>query len=200
MSRRLHEVIIAGKFQDTTADKVDMKAFALLLLLLFLAPGTYGQSRQSMTIKLYFPNTKYDEVECSVKVHPLTRTIPKTTAVARAALEQLFAGPTSQEKAAGFYSDFSEETKSFLISVNVKNRAAYVNLRDLTATTSIGNFTTSCGGSNFFGQVESTLKQFPSIKNVFFAMKGDASLFYDWMQMGECPKALKNCDASNFIK
>ena len=178
-----------------------MKTLSLLtLLLLFLTPVSYSQAQQTMTIKLYFPNTKRDSGDCSVKVYPVTRTIPKTDAVARAALEQLFAGPTSKEKGKGFYSDFSEATKSFLISVNVKNKIAYVNLKDLTSTSSIGNFTTSCGGSNFFGQVENTLKQFPSIKKVFFAMEGDPSLFYDWMQMGECPEELKNFDASNFIK
>ncbi len=171
-----------------------------LVLLLFMATVAYGQSQPTMTIKLYFPNTKFDKGDCGVKVFPVTRKIPKTSTVARAALDQLFAGPTSQEKAKGFYSDFSEDTKSFFLSVNVRNKRAYVNLSDPTLTPAMGNFTTSCGGSNFSGQVESTLKQFPSIKAVFFAIKGDPSLFYDWMQVGECPKELKNCDASNFIK
>lgn len=178
-----------------------MKIVMLIIAVLCLAvPATLGQSKQTMSVKLYYPNAKRDSGDCSVKVYPVTRTIPKSSAVAKVALEQLFAGPTKEEKAGGYYSDFSDATKSFLISVNVKNRAAYVNLRDLTSSSSIGNFTTSCGGSNFFGQVESTLKQFPSIKKIFFAMEGDPSLFYDWMQIGECPKELKNCDASNFIK
>lgn len=178
-----------------------MKTLSLLMmLLLFLTPISDSQAQQTMKIKLYFPNTKRDSGNCSVRVYPITRTISKTDAVARAALEQLFAGPTSEEKGKAFYSDFSEATKSFLISVKVKNKIAYVNLRDLTSTSSIGNFTTSCGGSNFFGQVENTLKQFSSIKKAVFAIEGDPSLFYDWMQMGECPKELKNCDASNFIK
>jgi len=178
-----------------------MKTLSLLMmLLLFTVPVIYGQSQQTMKIKLYFPNTKRDSGDCPVKVYPVTRTVPKTEAAARAALEQLFAGPTGQEKAKGFYSDFSEATKSLLISVNVKQRAAYVNLRDLTSSSRMGNFTTSCGGSNFFGQVGNTLKQFPSIKKVFFSMEGDPSIFYDWMQIGECPKELKDCDASNFIK
>jgi len=112
----------------------------------------------------------------------------------------LFAGPTDAEKAQGFYSDFSETTKTLLLTVNIKSRSAFVNLRDLTAVPGMGNFTTSCGGSNFFGQVENTLKQFPSIKKVFFAVEGDPSFFYDWIQIGECPKELRNCDASNFIK
>jgi spore germination protein GerM len=181
--------------------EIQMKIVTLVIALFCLiVPVTFGQSQPTMTVKLYYPNSKRDSGDCSVKVYPITRTIPKSSAVAKAALEQLFAGPTSEEKAKGYYSDFSDATKSFLISVNVKNRVAYVNLRDLTSSSSIGNFTTSCGGSNFFGQVESTLKQFPSIKKVFFAMEGDPSLFYDWMQIGECPKELKNCNASNFIK
>lgn len=174
-----------------------MKILLLLSLLFFTVIDVHAQQRK---IKVYFPNTKFDKAECSVPVYPTTRTIAKTNAVAKAALEQLFAGPTSEEKAKGFYSDFSEATKSFLISVNVKNRNAYVNLRDLTGTTSIGNFTTSCGGSNFLAQVEKTLKQFPTVRKVFFAIEGDPSLFYDWMQIGECPREIKNCDASNFIK
>lgn len=177
-----------------------MKTLPVLLLLFLFLPAVVSAQRQTMQIKLYFPNTKRDTGECSVPVYPVRRTIPKTTAAAKATLEQLFAGPTSEEKAKGFYSDFSDATKSLLISVNIKQRSAFVNMRDLSGTSSIGNFTTSCGGSNFFGQVETTLKQFPSIKKVFFAFEGDPSHFYDWMQIGECPKELRNCDASNFIK
>ena len=172
----------------------------LLLCSLFFAFTNVQAQQLTVRLKVYFPNAKLDKAECSVPVYPTLRKVAKTGPVAKVALEQLFAGPTSEEKANGFYSDFSEATKSLLISVNVKNGNAYVNLRDLTATSSIGNFTTSCGGSNFFGQVESTLKQFTTIKKVFFAIEGDPSLFYDWMQIGECPKELKKCDASNFIK
>lgn len=171
-----------------------------LLMLFLLLPSLALAQQQTRQIKLYFPNTKRSSGECRAPVYPVKRTIPKTLAMAKATLEQLFAGPTSEEKAKGFYSDFSDDTKTLLISVNIKNRNAYVNMRDLSGTSSIGNFTTSCGGSNFFGQVENTLRQFPSVRNVYFAFDGDPSHFYDWMQIGECPKALRNCDASNFIK
>ena len=178
-----------------------MKRTLLLLLLFVVAwPAAAVAQQRTMQIKVYFPNTKRNDVDCGVPVYPVTRTIPKTTAVARAALEQLFAGPTAEEQAKGFYSDFSDATKTLLISVNIRNRYAYVNMRDLTGTSSIGNFTTSCGGSNFYGQVERTLQQFPGVRKVFFAFEGDPSHFYDWMQVGECPKELKNCDASRFIK
>jgi len=175
-----------------------MKTKLVVLTLLCLATVSNAQTPQTMTIKLYF--AKNAGGDCPAKVAPVTRTIPKTTAVAKAALDQLFAGPTAEEKAKGFSSDFTDETSSFLKSVNVKNGVAYVNLKDLTTVGSVGNFTTSCGGSNFLGQVEGTLKQFPTIKKVFFAIEGSPRDFYDWMQVGECPKELRKCDASNFIK
>lgn len=171
-----------------------------LLLLLLFVPSVALAQPQTMEIKLFFPNSKRDSGECRAPVYQVIRSIPKTSTVAKAALEQLFRGPNSEEKVRGFYSDFSADTKTLLISINIKNRNAYVNMRDLTGTSSIGNFTTSCGGSNFFGQVENTLRQFKSVRKVFFAFEGDPSHFYDWMQIGECPKELKNCDASNFIK
>ena len=172
----------------------------MLLLLLVASPAVVPAQQQTMQIKIYFPNSKRASGDCGARVYPVTRTVPKTKAVAKAALDQLFAGPTSEEQAKGFYSDFSDATKTLLVSVNIRNRYAYVNMRDLTGSSSIGNFTTSCGGSNFYGQVESTLKQFPGVRKAFFAFEGDPSHFYDWMQVGECPKELRNCDASNFIK
>ena len=178
-----------------------MKISAILSLLLIVVLTSFGQTTKTKTVKLFYPNQKLNEDVCPAKVFPVTRTIPQTVSIAKATLEQLFAGPSADEQAKGYYSDFSEATKSLLISVNVKNQTAYVNLKDLTASaTQMGNFTTSCGSSNFLGQVESTLKQFPSIKRVYFAFEGDPAYFYDWIQMGECPKALKNCDASNFVK
>jgi spore germination protein GerM len=178
-----------------------MKTSASLALLLLIVVTSIGQTAKTTTVKLFFPNSKMDKSDCAVKVFPVTRAIPQTVSIARATLQQLFAGPTADEQAKGYYSDFSDETKTLLISVNVKNQAAYVNLKDLTtSTTKLGNFTTTCGSSNFFGQVESTLKQFPSIKKVYFAFEGDPAYFYDWIQIGECPKALKKCDASNFVK
>ncbi|HKO95423.1 MAG TPA: GerMN domain-containing protein [Pyrinomonadaceae bacterium] len=177
-----------------------MKTIFSLLLFSLLVPLASAQSEQTMNIKLYFPNNKLGSSDCVAKVFPVERKIPKTPGVARATLEQLFAGPTEAEKAKGFYSDFSPDTRSFFLSVNIRDGNSYVNLNDPTLTPVTGNFTTSCGGSNLFGQVENTLKQFPSVKKVFFAIKGDPALFYDWMQIGECPKELKNCDGSNFLK
>jgi hypothetical protein len=84
-----------------------------------------------------------------VPVYPTVRTIPKTDAVAKAALEQLFAGPTGEEKAKGFYSDFSDATKSLLISVNIKNRADPSHFYDWIRIGECPNELKNCESSNF---------------------------------------------------
>lgn len=169
-----------------------MKTFiALLGLLLFT---TVCAAQQTMTIKVYFSNNKNGFDDCT-KVQPVMRSIPRTSAVAKAALEQLLAGPTEQERAQGYFSWFSQDTKSALLGVKVKNKTAYVNLKDIRQT--ITNASSSCGSTILMAQLETTLKQFPSIKRAFFAIEGSPEEFYGFQQM-ECPDELKNCDQSNF--
>ena len=175
-----------------------MKRIAFLLLL-FIVPVAVGQSPQTTSVKVYFSNDKLipGGEDCTGKVFPVTRTVPKTAAVARAALEQLIGGPTESEKAKGYTSFFNDETKSVLLGVKVKNKTAYVNFKDLTAFQNLGNATASCGSTLFLAQLDKTVLQFPGIKRVFYAIEGDPEAFYGWLQF-ECPKALKNCDKTNF--
>jgi spore germination protein GerM len=131
-------------------------------------------------------------------VFPVNRVVPKTSGVASAALEQLFAGPTEKEKADGYFSWFSPATKSVLKSVRVKNRTAYVNFKSNALEILPSSISSSCGSSEFLSEMETTLLQFPSIKKVFFAIDGNPRDFYEYLQ-GECPEELgKNCDGSNF--
>ena len=169
-----------------------MKTCATVLVLLLFT--TVCAAQQTMTIKVYFSNNKNGVDDCA-KVQPVTRTIPKTSAVAKAALEQLLAGPTEQERAQGYFSWFSQDTKSALLGVKVKNKTAYVNLKDIRQT--ITSASSSCGSTILMAQLENTLKQFPSIKRAFFAIEGSPEEFYGFQQM-ECPDELKNCDKSNF--
>ena len=184
-----------------------MRPFALLLLLCVLpsAPQNGAMAQRTtaptMTVKVFFGNEKRNPNSdpCSL-VFPATRVVPKTGGVARAALEQLFMGPTEKEKADGFHSWFKPESKSILKNINVKNRTAYVNLRAETFSILSGNVSTSCGSSQFLSEMEATLLQFPSIKKVFFAIDGKPEDFYEFLQ-GECPQELQRgtkCDGSNF--
>jgi spore germination protein GerM len=151
-----------------------------------------------MTVKVYFANEKRNPNSdpCGL-VFPVNRVIPKTSGVARAALEQLFTGPTPKEKAEGYYSWFSPATKSILKSVVVKNKTAYVNFKSNALEVLSGSISSSCGSAQFLSEMEKTLLQFPTIKKVFFAIDGKPQDFYEYLQ-GECPEELKNCDGSNF--
>jgi len=60
---------------------------------------------ETVTVKVYFPNTQRETDSLASKsVYPVERTIPATTDIARAALTQLFRGPTASEKEEGFFS------------------------------------------------------------------------------------------------
>lgn len=176
-----------------------MRFASLFSMIAMLAAG-YGaavaQKAETMTVKVYFHPDKLDPewMDCS-KVHPITRTIPKTAAVATAALQELLKGPILEE--AKEFSGFGPpETDGILKSVNVTNGAAYVNFTK-RALEQMGNATSSCGGG-FFAMTDATLMQFPTIKKVVYAVEGNTNDFYEWVQVGECPHGRKHCARGNF--
>ncbi|NNE97580.1 MAG: GerMN domain-containing protein [Pyrinomonadaceae bacterium] len=175
-----------------------LKVFGLILVVGFISTSVSAQSKKSMTVKIYFTdsNDNPNMQDCG-KVKAVFRTVPKTKGVARAALNELFKGPTKQEREAGLFSWFSPESKGLLKNINIKNGYAYVNF-DGWLVENLGNATTSCGSASFYSEIMTTLMQFPTIKKVFFAVEGDPAAYYEWMQIGECPKELNNCDNSNF--
>lgn len=174
-----------------------------LLLIAFItifgASVAFAQKSETMTIKLYYLNTKNDpNLEDCRDVKPLTRVIPKTAGVARAALDEYLKGPTAEEEARGFTGFGPPETTGILKSIKIKNGSAYIDF-DKIIIQQLGAASSSCGGG-FFAGLEKTLKQFPTIKKdkVFYAIDRIPADFYDWVQVGECPDALKNCDNTNF--
>ncbi len=151
------------------------------------------------TLKIYFGNTDFNPngIECG-KVYPLERVIIETPGVAQAALRELFKGPTFDEKEMGYSSFFSDKTKDLLKSIKIEMGIAYVNLNDPRLI--IPNASASCGSANFLGEMQTTLKQFSSIKTIIFAIDGKPATFYDWLQIG-CPKDSKPgniCDETPF--
>lgn len=163
------------------------------------AATAFAQKSETMTIKLYYLNIKNDpNVEDCRDVKLLTRVISKTAGVARAALDEYLKGPTAEEEARGFTGFGPPETTGVLKSIKIKNGAAYIDF-DKKIMEQLGAASSSCGGGFFVG-LEKTLTQFSTIKKdkVFYAIDRDVAAFYDWVQVGECPDALKNCDNSNF--
>jgi spore germination protein GerM len=173
-----------------------MKSITVFLIVFAFVGPLPAQKADTMTIKVYFHNDKIDrEWNDCTKVYPVTRTIPKTAAVATAALQELLKGPNAEE--AKSFSGFGPPaTNGILKSVKVKKGAAYVNFTKALYQ-QMGNATSSCGGG-FFSMIDATLMQFPSVKNVYYAVEGDTNGFYEWVQVGECPYGKKICAASNF--
>lgn len=122
-----------------------------------------AHSSRTITVQVSFSTIKDNEnfFDCG-KTDIVTRTLPYTTATAQVAMEQLFLGPTTQEKTDGLR-DFwiTEATAQNLKRVFIKNGTAYLDWKDIRQV--IPNVSTSCGSASFFGPIEATLKQFPNL-------------------------------------
>lgn len=137
------------------------KTFALPVSIKAVAGDT-------MNVKVYFNNTKSDPnmLDCS-KVYPVTRIIPKTEAVGRAALAELIKGPTEQEKAAGYVSNLINSDTT-IQNLTIKDGVAKV---DFSAALERG-VGGSCRVSAIRSQIIETLKQFPTVKDVIISVDG----------------------------
>jgi spore germination protein GerM len=99
------------------------------------------------------------------KVSPVRRTIAATPAVARAALTELFEGPTDDEAAAGLVSVVPAGTT--LHDISLENGTATVDLD--------GAFDDGGGSASMQGriaQIVATLTRFPTIERVAFRLDG----------------------------
>lgn len=171
-----------------------MKSFLLLTIFVILSSAAIGQTT---SIKVYFNNQKMGSDDCGSKAFPRERRVAKTKSVAKAALDELFKGVTPEEEKLGYESLFSKETEGLVISVNIVKGIAYVNLR-AAVMEKLGTATASCGSVSYDSTITRTLKQFPTIKKIMFAIERDPAMYYDWVQVGECPNELKNCSKKNF--
>lgn len=122
---------------------------------------------ETMTVKVFFSNSIFDpEVLDCQKNFAVERTIPKTLAVARAALEQLLAGPTDAEKAEGYFTSINPGVK--IQSLVVANGVANVDF-DEQLEFQVGG---SCRVTAIASQIRETLKQFSTVKDVVISISG----------------------------
>ncbi len=139
---------------------------AILAVAGFFVFQNKTQVVEKMTVKVFFNNNKMDpEFSCN-KVFPVERTIAKTTAVANAALEQLFDGPTEQEKADGFFTSINSGVK--IQKLTVENNVAKADFNDQLEF-QVGG---SCRVSAIRAQITKTLKQFSTVGEVVLSING----------------------------
>jgi hypothetical protein len=115
------------------------------------------------------------------KVVAVRRSVPKTVAVATAALNELLPGPTAGERADGYWPMFVPATARALKSVRVADGVAHVDFRDFRNT--IPNASSSFGSAALLAELDSTLRQFPTAKSTVYSFDGDVASFYHWLQL-----------------
>jgi spore germination protein GerM len=161
-----------------------------------LATGPGRVAAAATELRVYFNNAQRagTDADCAI-VFALPRQVPKTEGVAAAALQQLFAGPTDGERAAGYRSPFSAATAGLLKRIRIEHGTAYVDLHDARAQ--LAGATSSCGAAEFQMQVERTLHQFPTVRRVILAIDGEPRRYYQWMNE-DCGLTNDHCDPTPF--
>ena len=129
--------------------------------------GANINTEETMIVKVFFGNSIFDpEVLDCQKNFAVERTIPKTLAVARAALEQLLAGPTDAEKAEGYFTSINPGVK--IQSLTIEDGVARVDF-DEQLEFQVGG---SCRVAAIASQIRETLKQFPTVTDVVISING----------------------------
>jgi hypothetical protein len=134
-----------------------------------------------MPVTVFFTDEGQLTAGSETEVTPVSRQVPRTSGVLRAALEQLLAGPTDAERAQGLRSFFSEETAGMLIDVTIgPDGTAVVDLGDLRPV--IPNASSSAGSGQLLAQLEATVFQFATVSAVEYRIDGSCEAFWEWLQ------------------
>ena len=128
-------------------------------------PVKLGAS-EAIKVKVFFNNNQMDpEFSCN-KVFAAEREIPKTQAVARAALQELLEGPTDTEKTKGFMTSINPEVR--IQKLTVENGIAKVDFNEQLEF-QVGG---SCRVAAIRAQIAETLKQFTTVQSVVISING----------------------------
>lgn len=132
----------------------------------FSLPIKFATTTEIVKLQMYFSNNNLDpQISCE-KVFPVTREIPKTLAVAKAALEELLKGPTEKEKKSGYQTSINSGVK--INSLNIDKGVAKIDFNETLQKGVAG----SCWVNVIRLQIASTLKQFASVNSVVISING----------------------------
>lgn len=128
-------------------------------------PVKFGAS-EAIKVKVFFNNNQMDPGFSCDKVFAVEREIPKTQAVARAALQELLEGPTDTEKTKGFMTSINPEVR--IQKLTVENGIAKVDFNEQLEF-QVGG---SCRLAAIRAQIAETLKQFTTVQSVVISING----------------------------
>ncbi len=122
-----------------------------------------------MSVKVFFTTSQTageNDFDCKY-LESVSKQVPKSTGVARAALLALLDGPSAEDKNNGFNTTINKNVK--INSLTIEEGVAKVDF-DEQLQFQVGG---SCRVSTIRTQIEQTLKQFPTIKSVIVSVNGD---------------------------
>ena len=134
-------------------------------------PGkTPSVAKEMSILKVYF-GVLNDYSGCRIDASSVVyRFVPKTSAIARASMNELLKGPTELEKAKHLWTGINSSVKLNLLSFG--GTTAYADFYlPLNSTFNVSNKGT-CGVGMAKKQIENTLKQFPNVKNILITVNG----------------------------
>jgi hypothetical protein len=125
----------------------------------------------STQIKVFFGNRKENgDLENCNQIFEAARRIPRTQSVANQSLQELVNGPTLEEGDDGFFSEINRNVK--INKIAVEGGVAKVDFsRELTE-----GISGSCEIETIKAQITSTLKQFPTIKDIKITIDGKENI------------------------
>lgn len=127
-------------------------------------------SGNKITLRAYFNNSQMDPEYSCQKVFAVNRDVPKTQAVARAALDTLLTGPTQLERSAGFFTVINPGTK--IQSLVIQNGNAKVDFNSELTRGVAG----SCKVLAIRSEIAQTLMQFQTVQQVTISVNGSTNI------------------------
>jgi hypothetical protein len=172
----------------STARAAPVQRRAAWILLAALLVGGCGRADEpaapsdpepsTVEVEVYFPNALLGDL-CT-EVFPVTRSVDTDDPVT-GALAALLAGPTADERAAGYGGWFTPATADALLHVEVTDGTAHVVFRDLR--TIIPSASTSCGSSMLLAMLDTTLLALEGV-DARYAL-ADQAAFSAWLQLAD---------------
>jgi hypothetical protein len=144
--------------------------------------GEAGENQTVVLLYLICDAMTSDSTRVLAGLVPVGRTIADDGEVLTVAIRALLSGTTANEEAAGYSSWFSPATADALLSVEVDNNRATIDL-EAGSIGSLNNVSTSTGGTYFRGQLYGTTFANAAVDSVEFRLDGDPARFCGLMEL-----------------
>ncbi|MDD5221077.1 MAG: GerMN domain-containing protein [Candidatus Pacebacteria bacterium] len=139
----------------------------IVIIIIFTQRAIIRNEEARTEVNVFFGNTVMNpQTEDCKLVYSVKREIKKTPQVAKAAIEELLKGPTDEEKSQGYITGINTGVE--IQKLSIEDGTIKIDFNDKLQE-GIGG---SCLVSMIMSQIVTTLKQFPTVKDVIVSIDG----------------------------